>query len=278
MRGTHLFLAPHADDVPLSCGGWVGQLAQQGADVHVLSLMVADPPHPLPASPFITDLHQRWATSENPYAVRRAEDTGAVEHLGAKVHFGDWLDCIYRTDAQGNVLYQNDDELFGAIQSNDPLNDTDLTLPSIGNIDYLYIPLGAGNHVDHQVVRNKAFAWVKSQQNQSLEVFGYAEYPYSSEAGEVMHSHGGTGTRLAGATATQTALQAIQQNIELAVRPLNTDDINRKIEALLHYKSQISTFWESVAVMRERVWQNAQVVGQAHGIEYAERLWRLTLV
>ena len=272
---THLFLAPHADDVPLSCGGFVGQLAQQGETVHVLSLMVADPPNPLPQSPFIEAIHARWSAGENPYAVRRLEDTRAVEYLGATVHFGDWYDCIYRTNAQGQALYTNDDELFGTIHPADPLNTEDLVLSTIGNIDCIYLPLGAGNHVDHQLVRNKALTW-SLQPNNSLEVFGYEEYPYSSEAGEVMHSHGGENTRLAGATATQTAIQAIPHQLELAVQVLTVEDVTRKIEALLFYESQISTFWESAEMMRQRVWENTQLVGQTHSTQFAERLWRLT--
>ncbi len=272
---THLFLSPHADDVPLSCGGFVNQLTKQGEHVHVLSLMVADPPTHLPESPYMEAIHARWEAGGNPYAIRRQEDTQAVTHLGATIHFGNWHDCIYRTDADGQALYQSDDELFGEIKHDDPLNSADLTIPEIGQIDCVYLPLGAGNHVDHQLVRNKAIAWAMPANN-SLEVFGYEEYPYSSEAGEVLHSHGGENARLAGATATQTALQDISYHIELAVQVLSAEDVTRKTEALLFYQSQISTFWDSADIMRNRVWENVKLVGQAHGVEYAERLWRLT--
>lgn len=271
---THLFLSPHADDVPLSCGGLVSQLARRGEQVHIVSLMVADPPPILPESLFLKDIHARWEAGENPYAVRRQEDTQAVRHLGATIHFGNWHDCIYRTDSKGHALYQNDDELFGNIKQEDPLNRADLVIPEIGHIDCIYLPLGTGNHVDHQLVRNKALEWAM-RPNNSLEVFGYEEYPYSSEAGEVLHSHGGENVRLSGAKATQTALQAISYDIELAVQRLSVADITQKIEALLFYQSQISTFWDSAEIMRKRIWENAQFVGQAHGVVYAERLWRI---
>jgi LmbE family N-acetylglucosaminyl deacetylase len=197
----HLFLSPHPDDAALSCGATIYQLAAEGERVVVLTLMAGDAPDPLPVSPLVEEIHARWGLGANPFIVRRAEDQRAVEYLGAEIAFGEWRDCIYRTDGTGIALYPNGDAIFGDIHPDDPLRLATLPLSKWAEkLTHLYVPLAAGNHVDHQLVRELALTWVAGQLAK-VAVFFYGEYPYTSEAGEVLYSHTGQAERLAGVDA-----------------------------------------------------------------------------
>src|SRR5687767_8416687 len=148
--------------------------------------MAGDAPDPLPTSPLVEEIHARWGLGVNPFIVRRAEDQRAVEYLGAEIAFGEWLDCIYRTDTTGTALYPNDDAIFGYIHPNDPLRHATLHLSKwADDLTHLYIPLAAGNHVDHRLVRELALMWLAGHMAK-VAVFFYGEYPYTSEAGEVL--------------------------------------------------------------------------------------------
>ena len=172
----HLFLSPHPDDAVLSCGGLIHQLTQKGEPVTILTVMAGDPPDPLPDTPLVRELHQRWKIGENPVAVRRQEDEAAARVLGARVEFLSIPDCIYRT-AGGVGLYPvGDDDLFGDIHPDDPARALLLQTPMPHSSDAgrIYVPLGVGNHVDHQLV----VAWALEKLGGALDtVFFYEDYP-----------------------------------------------------------------------------------------------------
>jgi LmbE family N-acetylglucosaminyl deacetylase len=278
MAHDHLFLSPHPDDVVLSCGGLVWELAQAGNRVRVITVMAGSAPEPLPHSPLIAEIHQRWGLGDNPYRQRRAEDRAALESLGAEVIFMDWLDCIYRTDLTGRALYTNDDELFGALQPADPLATAELNLSPYLPFHVVYIPLGAGQHVDHRLVRQHALNWLTDRQNQRLplpQVYFYQEYPYSGEADAVLRSHHGQTQRLFGQSAIQAACSSLPWGVEPQDVPISSAALHAKIQAMQAYQSQISTFWESAAVMAAKIEADANKIGQASSQNLAERLWRV---
>lgn len=272
VKNSHLFLAPHPDDAVLSCGGIIATLVEQVEQVDIFTLMAADPPDPLPKSPFIDDLHKRWGTDENPSAIRRAEDRAAVETLGAQVLFGTWHDCIYRTDENGHVLYRNDDDLFGDVKQNDPLLNETLNLSSWPDISHLYIPLGAGNHVDHRLVRQKALAWL-NETPKAVAIFFYEEYPYSADTNEVYHSHAGVSERLSGLNAIEVARKSLELTVAPVIQEITINALKLKIDAIQCYASQLSSFWMNTAQMAESVELNARNIGQIVGSPLAERLW-----
>lgn len=256
----HLFLAPHPDDAALSCGGLISDLIQGGETVVVWTLMAADAPIPLPQSRLVEAIHQRWERGANPSQHRRIEDQAALHRLGVQhIWFGEWLDCIYRTNSAGQALYTSDDAIFGPIHAEDRLNGATLALPE--TVDKLYIPLGAGNHVDHQVVRDTILAALPGV----FKVYAYEEYPYSATTDEVYHSHSGTQERLFGSRAVQSALRQIHYRTTLHVHHLSEYALSAKIAAIACYHSQISTFWHSLDEMAQRV--------RAYSSEYGERLW-----
>ncbi|MBI5928396.1 MAG: PIG-L family deacetylase [Chloroflexi bacterium] len=271
---THLILSPHADDAVLSCGGLMFTLKQQGESVEVLTLTVADVPQPPPASPVVLDLHPRWGLGDNPYIVRRAEDKAAIERLGAKIVFGDWLDAIYRVDAKGQVYYPSYDSLFAEIHPDDPVLKLVLDYRQRVDLQALYIPLAAGNHVDHQLVRNLAILGLQGAKP-NFAVYFYEEYPYAAETNEVLHFHSGDKPRLFGSTAVQTALKTLPGPALPTVRAFDEAALKAKIEAVACYASQISSFWNTTEQMAQNVREYARFVGGSAGIEFGERLWIL---
>ncbi len=265
----HLFLSPHLDDAALSCGGIIHHLTQSGQPVAVMTLMAGHAPTTLPESPLIRTIHARWGVGDEPFAARRAEDRAALGQLGiSNIWVGDWHDCIYRTNARGQALYVTDDHIFGQIHPDDPLGHAAIDLAPWPNITHLYAPLGAGNHVDHQLVRAMAL------KTQTVALFLYEEYPYSSEAGEVFHAHAGEEMRLSGATAVHTALASLPATPTLQIHPISEVALRAKIDAISCYHSQISTFWNDCDEMIQSVRNHAL---QAGGNNYGERLWILEI-
>lgn len=251
----HLFLSPHLDDAVLSCGGTIRQLAARGETVTVLTVMAGDPPDPLPQTPIVADLHQRWQAGYNPVATRRAEDVAACGQLGAEaIH---WMlgDCVYRLKTGTHAaLYPSEDSLWGDIHPDDPAP-TALRASIIPAASTLYIPLGSRSHVDHRIVRDWG-QWL-GQQHPELTLLLYEEYPYESDAT----------IELARALAHFDA-----NHIELKTRPLDEADVEAKLQAIGCYQSQISTFWHGLADMESRTRESMLAAG--NGV-YAERYWRV---
>jgi len=274
MASRHLFVSPHLDDVALSCGGLITTLANRGEQVDVITLMSGDAPTPLPDSSLVEKIHERWDRGSNPMAARRDEDQQALVKLGARAFWHDWRDCIYRTDAQGNVLYQTDDDIFGDIHTDDPLLNRDVPLNDRSDVDQIYLPLGAGNHVDHQLVRAATLRWIEND-SRSVAIFFYEEYPYSSEAGEVLRSHSGQHERLQGANAIDRARSTLRHELQPVVQEVSEAALKVKIDAIACYASQISTFWTDVDEMAARVRENAMHVGATAHLSFGERLWEI---
>lgn len=247
----HLFLSPHPDDAVLSCGGWIYQLARAGERVEVFTVMAGSMPPDMPLTSFIEEHVTRWGLGPDPVPGRQAEDRQAVAYLGGSVRFGPFPDLLYRTDGQGCVLYPDLGALFGAIHPADPVRSQEIA-GWVGVPDVLYAPLGAGHHVDHQLVRDAALTWRRD--HPEVAVFFYEEYPYSAKGVEVV----------------QAALVALDKP---AVPVLHSSDdvaIDARVRAIACYRSQISTFWDSPTTMGEAVRLYAAQVGAG---QYAERMW-----
>lgn len=272
---THLFLSPHPDDVVLSCGGTLYELIKTGEPVAVYTLMAGDAPVPLPFSDLIDRIHARWRLGKNPMPGRRAEDVLALGQYDLPAYFGEWLDCIYREnhDFQA-LLYPDDDAIFGDIHLQDPLQSVELDLSAWDNIQAIYVPLAAGNHVDHQLVRQWALKWHKTAP--TVAFFFYEEYPYSSENHEVYRSHAGVKTRLSGATAVEAAIQTLASSLQAQVRSISDQAIQVKLAAMRCYASQMSTFWQNTAEMAQSMITYVQQVGRTANVAAGERFWHFT--
>jgi LmbE family N-acetylglucosaminyl deacetylase len=169
----HIILAPHPDDAALSCGGTISCLRDQHARVLIVTVC-AGSPAPASLSPFARYLHDAWALGDDPMAGRRAEDALAVGVLGCDAVQLEQLDAPYR-----HAAYGEGDAWRGAVAVDDPL------LPAAREViarlytqqpaARFYAPLGAGNHVDHQVIGAAALA------ASVAELWWYEDLPYAAK-------------------------------------------------------------------------------------------------
>ncbi|MBN1120283.1 MAG: PIG-L family deacetylase [Anaerolineae bacterium] len=253
----HIFLAPHLDDAVLSCGGTIATLACKGESTAVLTVFAASLPANSTLSTFANQLHVDWKASAgqhagftDPPAVRRREDINALRSLSPTVqviHL-DGLDCIYRVHPEtGRAFYHNDDELFGTVHPADPAVVALQSVPPFPAGSRLYAPLGVGNHVDHQIVRDAVDGWNLP----SGVVRYYEDYPYAHDRAAVE-----------AALAAWSANHDSELRQELAV--LDEDAVETKIAAIAKYTSQIGTFWESLDAMTSALrTHNARVGGES---------------
>ena len=255
----HLFLSPHLDDAVLSCGGLIHQLTQSGQSVLVRTIITGDPPSPLPDTPLIQLLHQKWDAGPSPYEVRRHEDVAALQRLDAEWEHMGLLDAPYRTNRAGEALYPLPKSLFDSLHPDDPLLTAQIDVPD--TVDVVYAPLGAGQHVDHLVVNRLA--------RQLLNVVYYEEYPYSSDGDEIPHARQDLMSQPYGTATLQIVLENYETQLQPKLIDLSEADIVAKIDAIRCYGSQLGTFWNNEEEMEAGVRRYARQVA-ATG---AERLW-----
>lgn len=238
----HIYLAPHLDDVVLSCGGHIYALTQAGESVLIVTVTAGDPPRDgLP--PFAQAHHDSWGLDHNAVADRRAEDRAACAILGADWSHLTVKDAIYRrAPASGEALYGNDVQLFGPVHSAEtPLITTIAealqVLPPAANV---IGPLCIGNHVDHQLTRAAA----EAAYGNALAY--YEDYPY-------VQWHG-MGDSVDATWVSETL-------------PVSAEALAKKVAAIDAYVSQVDHLFTDSAEMSQRV---GDYVKQVNG----ERLWR----
>jgi LmbE family N-acetylglucosaminyl deacetylase len=255
----HLFLSPHLDDAVLSCGATICRLTANGESALNLTVTAGDPPHPLPKSPAILELHERWASGTNPYAARRLEDIRAAKAIGVEVYHLTEYDCIYRTDQAGTALYPTFDQVFASVHPDDPLIDSleNVSLPSAvteAEEITLYIPLGVGGHVDHQITRD--WGLNLKERNPSWKVRFYEEYPYTRDE-----------------MAAERALEYFmwkEIRLDTQIFWVSESEVDAKIKAIACYTSQLSTFWKSENTMAQEI---REIMLRAGRTVLAERYW-----
>jgi len=252
----HVFVSPHFDDAVLSCGGTIHQLVQAGQTVYVMTMMAGLLTTPLPQTPILEDLHQRWQAGENPLLTRQQEDINAIQALKAFYMHIPLTDCVYRV-ADNVALYPSEESLFGAVHVDDYapefLNDIGVIFRESPKI--VYIPLGVGHHVDHQIVRDWGLNLLADKPDY-VDIKFYAEYPYLN---------------------TDNAIDKALDHFSISLMSnnviLDEDNIKAKVDAITHYKSQISTFWKSLEAMESDVRQSST---HPQTGDYVERFWDIS--
>jgi hypothetical protein len=149
-----------------------------------------------------------------------------------------------------------------------PMDDAYDLLMSVGQperdrVTHFYIPMSAGNHVDHQIVRDAGIAMMTRNKTtdgltSQAEVWFYEDYPYAAREGTVA-----------------AALAHLERHVgkcESHTRPVSEEAMQAKLNAIARYRSQISTFWPDVATMSAEVRTFMTEVG---GGAPAERFWRI---
>jgi LmbE family N-acetylglucosaminyl deacetylase len=263
----HVYLAPHADDAVLACGGTIHRQASAGEPVLVLTFFVGAVQAGAALSPFARQQHSYWGDPPQPMALRRAEDRAALTLLGAETLHWDYFDAVYRTDAGGQPVYPDLDSLWGAVHPGDPMaldESVALTRRLAGLFSgddpvTIYAPLGVGHHVDHQIVHTAA--WGLLRQDHRLAF--YEDYPYAEKAGAVEAA-----LALAGAGSGPSPGG---RGWRVEHRPLDAADVAARVAALSYYRTQLGVLFGSVEAMTRRVWTFAATCSAEHCL--AERIW-----
>ncbi len=257
-----VFLAPHYDDVALSCGGTVAALADAGARPLIVTVFGGEP-----AGDDLTDFarwqHQRWGTAagSDTLATRRAEDQAAAAILGAGSRRLDHFDAIYRGDR-----YRSDEALFGPLAADElPLVERIaaevLALPELADAAdaTLYVPLALGNHVDHQLAyaAGRRIAAQAGAGKIGPRVLAYEDFPYAAQ-----HP-----------AALPERLAALAGEVGAAAIAGIGGTLDRRIAAIAAYRSQLAVIFRFTDDWPATVARAAREVG---GGEPAERFWPLT--
>src|SRR5258708_37976554 len=99
----YIYISPHLDDVPLSCGGTIVQQKAQGLNILIVTVFAGDPEPPF--SPFVQAFHRAWQAAETtPYWIRKAEERKAMAILAVDFAWFDWLEILYRDPEVADVI------------------------------------------------------------------------------------------------------------------------------------------------------------------------------
>jgi LmbE family N-acetylglucosaminyl deacetylase len=215
-----LYLSPHFDDGVLSCGAQIWDRTQRGEQVAVVTVCAASAPEQL--SLFAQSLHLRWSVFGT--FDRAVEDNEALQKLGATPIHLDYADCIYRQGTNGDWLYASEEAIFGEVKAEEAYLVEELA-KAFATIELtaeaqVFMPRAIGNHIDHQLVRLAGERW---GQESGRVIRYYADYPYAEtvDGGEMVG--------------------------------VSEEGRRVKIEALLAYRSQLSTFWPNESTLRSKV-------------------------
>lgn len=235
-----IYISPHLDDVVFSCGGWIWEQTSQGQEVEVWTVCAGDPP-PGRISSLAQALHESWNLDADWVQTRRKEDLEACRMIGAVPRHLPFLDCIYRTSEEGDFYYQTEVDLFGGLDPNEG-DLIDRVSEALGQIlpdeAELVVPLGIGNHVDHDLTR-KAAARLKRKLRY------YADYPYARDP------------------QGQEILEFIERSPEWGADNLKVTDRGLEVwwNAARAYRSQISTFWEDESALGMEIREFSSFLG-----------------
>lgn len=243
MPGTALFISPHFDDVALSCGGVVARTLS----AVVVTVFAGQPGEDL--SDFARFQHDRWRTGERAVDERRAEELRALKLLGAGHHWMDFPDAIYRGD-----VYLSDEDLFGPVKAADARTeatvvDAIVKLVREADAEAVYLPLGAGGHVDHRICRRAA----QPIFDLGIGISFYEDFPYAIDAGMVERA------------VAESAFPLVPKVIDVS------SVLDRQIAAIASYPSQLPTIFRHYGPWEAAVRGYESRVAEGHG--YAERLW-----
>jgi LmbE family N-acetylglucosaminyl deacetylase len=198
-------------------------------------------------------------------AARRLEDERYAYFAEASIVFLDLPDAVFRG-------YQGDDELLGAPRADDraPI---ELLAREITRLEpqKVYLPLGVGGHVDHQLMRDVGVAlldlgrrWVMPGPDYAGVLAYYEDFPYA------------WWNDFAGLA--ELADQDIHVPVGLALEARYadiSDQLERKAAGLRMYPGQVQRLFDGEQSMLDAVTGHAARVAAAGGVGSgaAERYW-----
>lgn len=203
-------------------------------------------------------------------ARRRLEDERFAYFAEASVVFLDLPDAVFRG-------YEDDDQLLAA-----PRPDDDAPIERLRQEivrlepQRVYLPLGIGDHVDHQLCREVGLAllgdarrWVMPGPEYAGIVTFYEDFPYAWWKGFTRLDDLGEG-----------ALANLPDGVSLAAEYADvTDQLERKISGIGLYESQLDRLFGGTSQMADAVRAHGRAVGELGGMGgFAERYWSTTRI
>jgi LmbE family N-acetylglucosaminyl deacetylase len=214
--------------------------------------------------PLYTDDLVEAATAGEIAARRRVEDERFAYFAEASVVFLDLPDAVYRG-------YEGDDQLLGRPRSDDAAP-VSILRTEIARLEpqTVYLPLGVGNHVDHQLCRDAGISllaepqsWVMPGPDWAGKVVFYEDFPYAWWNGFQSLDD-----------LPEGALGGIPQSTYLTPRYADiSDQLERKVRGVAMYESQIDRLFGSQKAMASGVRQHAAAMGTLGRTGAAERYW-----
>jgi LmbE family N-acetylglucosaminyl deacetylase len=247
-----IFLSPHYDDVALSCGGTVALLADRGKETTVVTIFGGEVIDDVLGA-FARWKHSRWGLNDMDAVreQRQSEDAAATATLGAATRWLGFPDAIYRGDR-----YVADPELYGEVRVTErPLAEVVSgeiqSLPEWRSDATIYVPLAAGEHVDHQLVFMAGQVLARS----GARVLAYEDCPYA------IHSPAGLDRRVA------ELAEALGQPELVPVAAT----LERRLGAIAAYSTQVPVIFRFTHDFREAVVEFANRLVPEQGP--VERFW-----
>jgi LmbE family N-acetylglucosaminyl deacetylase len=241
-----VFLSPHFDDVALSVGGLVWQLAQGGHQVEIWTICAGDPPANQPLTDYAQMLHMFWELGEQdvPYA-RSLEDAACCRVLNAAYCRYTVPDCIYRYHPiTGLPLISVPDDINTPLEPDEsylipPV--TDFLRKNLQPGCELVSPLAVGNHRDHLLTRLAA-------ERLGLPMWHYVDFPYITRD-------------------TYNLNEFIPSAAEQFALPISPQGLTAWQDGILCHKSQMIMLFADEAEMRQAI----QAYDSSGG---GSRLWK----
>lgn len=248
------FVQPHYDDVALSCGATAAAFAAAGRSPHIVTVFASEIVDAM-VSDFAAWKHERWGMTEPDEVLdrRREEDRAAAAVLGCSLRWLGLPDAIYRGDR-----YASDQHLYGQLHPEEAalaahLAEELVHLPEWRAGTAVFVPVGIGAHVDHQLV----FETGRCLARRGVTVWAYEDTPYA------IHSP----------DAAQRRLQQVRECIEAPQAWRIDDFLPAKLDAVACYASQVPVLFRFTDDFRAALTAHARSV--AAGAGFAERFWRV---
>jgi len=203
-------------------------------------------------------------------AERRLEDERYAAFAEASIVFLDLADAVFRG-------YEGDPQLLGRPRDDDP-PPVDILRREIARLEpqKVYLPLGVGGHVDHQLIREVGVAllgearrWVMPGPEYVGRVTFYEDFPYA---------YWNEFARLA--ELPLDALAGVPTDVALTPEYADiADQVERKIRGIALYESQIERLFDGVDAMADAVRIQGTRIGRLGGTAgMAERYWETNLL
>jgi LmbE family N-acetylglucosaminyl deacetylase len=196
---------------------------------------------------------------------RRVEDERFAYFSEASIVFLDLPDAVFRG-------YEGDDELLGAPRDDDGAP-FELLRREITRLEpqKVYVPLGVGGHVDHQLCREvgvqllqESRRWVMPGPEYAGIVTFYEDFPYAWWSDFRRLEDLGP-----------AALEGLPADVSLLPTFADiTDQLERKIMGINLYQSQLERLFEGTREMADSVRSYGRAIGELGDVDgSAERYW-----